>query len=220
MNLLTILGDGSFELPMANAIQKRALLFAVATLLGVPSAFANTQTFQLGGDRLAAKQSMSVESDAEFENFTSTTNKITGVAVFDPKAKRGSAKITVDLSSVQTGISLRDEHMRGEKWFDTTKFPSAVLETTTVKHVSGDKYRVTGKLTIKGVTKTITTDATVRYLPESEGTKAVGLKGNGIQIRTAFNFNLSDFGIVVPDNLKTKVANTQRVRIVVFGQNG
>lgn len=205
---------------MATAIKNRALPLALLALVSAHAAIAQEQTFTVGGEGMANKQVMAVESDAQFENFASTTNQITGQVKFNPQARTGSAKVQVDLSKVDTGIPLRNEHMRSEGWFNTDKFPTATFETTSIKFLSGDKYRVTGKFTVKGVTKTFSTDATVKFLKESEQTKAVGLKGNGVMIRTNFTFKMSDFGIIVPDRIKQKVADKLSVKLVIFGHTG
>lgn len=193
---------------------------ALGALL-VSSAFAQNKTFNIGnGGGMKVAQVFSFDSEAQFENFTGQTHKVSGAINFDPATKKGKGKITVDLGSIDTGIPLRNEHLQGEMWFNTAKFPTAVFETTDVKHKSGDAYTVTGKLTLHGVTKTVKADCTVKYLKESDATKKAMFKGDVLNVKTSFKIKLADFGVMIPDMTKGKVAETITVRLNVFGYTG
>lgn len=199
---------------------KTRILFAAALLLGVAgSAFAQAKTFKVGAGA-STQQLAQVQSDTEFEAFSGRTDKVTGSISFDPTKKTGSATIKVDVASIDTGIALRNEHMRSKGWLDAEGSPEIVFTTTKVAHVSGDKYKVTGKFTMKGVTKTITVNATVKHIKESEATKAARFKGDVLQVRTSFSVKLGDYGIVVPDQAKGKVAETVQISLTVYGQTG
>ena len=78
--------------------------------LAVISAHAAPLTFKIGGGN-PATQVFTVDSEAQFENFTGRTNEISGSVVFDPVKKSGSGKFAVNLSSLDTGIPLRNDHM-------------------------------------------------------------------------------------------------------------
>jgi polyisoprenoid-binding protein YceI len=57
---------------------------------------------------------------------------------------------------VNTGSAQFNEHIQGEGFLDTAKFPTATFKSTTVKFVRGNPATVEGNLTIKGVTKPVT----------------------------------------------------------------
>lgn len=193
---------------------------ALGALLAT-SALAQNQTFKIGNaGGMKVSQVFSFDSDAQFENFTGQTHKVTGSINFDPSTNKGSGKITVDLASIDTGIPLRNEHLQSDMWFNTAKFPNAVFETTEVKHKSGEKYDVTGKLTLHGVTKTIKTECTVKYIKESDATRKAMFMGNVLNIKTTFKIKLADFGVMIPDMAKGKVAETITVKLNVFGYTG
>lgn len=199
---------------------KTRILIASALLLGIAgSAFAQAKTFKIGAGN-ATQQLAQVQSDTEFEAFSGRTDKVTGSISFDPTKKTGSATIKVDAASIDTGIALRNEHMRDKGWLDTAAHPEIIFATTKVTRVSGDKYKVTGKFTMKGVTKTITVNATVKHIKESEATKAARFKGDVLQVRTSFSVKLADYGIQVPAQAKGKVAETVQISLTVYGQTG
>jgi polyisoprenoid-binding protein YceI len=68
----------------------------------------------------------------------------------------------VDAASIDTHIKLRDAHLRSAAFFAVKKYPTIVFESTNVEHVSGQDYKVTGNLTLHGVTQPVTFDVTYR----------------------------------------------------------
>lgn len=64
------------------------------------------------------------------------------------------ARFEVEMASVDTGNGDRDAHLRGEDFFDVEKYPTMVFESKSISG-SGDTYKVTGELTIKGITKPV-----------------------------------------------------------------
>lgn len=193
------------------------ILVPVLVLGMFATSLAAPKKFTLGGEKLAPRQIASVESEADFENFVGRTNKITGTVSFDPAKKTGSGTVVVDLASIDTGIPLRNEHMQGEDWLNTAKHPNGTFRTTAVKSLGGDKYSVKGQFTLRGVTKAVSTTATVRYAKASAATKAAGFSGDAIQVRTSFKIKLSDYGIVISGQAKGKVANVVTISLTTWG---
>ena len=91
---------------------------------------------------------------------TSGFNSTTGTVTLDKVAKTGAVDITIDMKSVDTGYTTFNEHIQGEDFLDTAKYPSATFKSTKV-HFEGDKpVAIDGNLTIKGVTKPVTLKVT------------------------------------------------------------
>ena len=87
---------------------------------------------------------------------TSRFDKTTGKIVLDRAAKTGSVDVVIDAKSVSTGSALFNEHIQGEAFFDTAKYPNITFKSKSVKF-DGDKLTsVEGDLTIKDVTKPVT----------------------------------------------------------------
>ena len=68
----------------------------------------------------------------------------------------------VDAASIDTHNRLRDAHLRSAAFFAIKKYPTMVFHSTKVEQVSGQDYKVTGNLTLHGVTKPVTFDVTYR----------------------------------------------------------
>lgn len=95
-----------------------------------------------------------------FSNQVSRFDKTSGTIVIDRVAKTGSVDVVIDAKSVNTGYALFNEHIQGEDFFDTAKYPTITFKSSSMKF-DGDKLSsVEGELTIKGVTKSVTLTVT------------------------------------------------------------
>jgi polyisoprenoid-binding protein YceI len=87
--------------------------------------------------------------------------KFGGQLEFDPdNPEAAKVQVTIEPASVDTADSQRDGHLRSADFFDVEKFPTASFKSTRVEDLGGDKYRISGDLTIRGVTKPLSFDAT------------------------------------------------------------
>jgi polyisoprenoid-binding protein YceI len=64
----------------------------------------------------------------------------------------------VDAASINTHNRLRDTHLRSNAFFAVKKYPTIAFRSTRVEHTGGNTYKVTGNLTLLGVTKPVTFD--------------------------------------------------------------
>lgn len=86
-------------------------------------------------------------------------NKTTGKITLDTAGKKGSAEITIDAASVDTGLDKLEVHLRGEDFFNVAKFPTITFKGDKFTF-EGDKVKtVAGNLTMLGVTKPVTLTA-------------------------------------------------------------
>jgi polyisoprenoid-binding protein YceI len=86
-------------------------------------------------------------------------NKTSGRITLDAAAKKGSAEITIDTASIDTGFDKLEEHLRGEDFFNVAKFPTITFKGDKFTF-EGDKVKsVAGNLTILGVTRPVTLTA-------------------------------------------------------------
>ncbi len=92
---------------------------------------------------------MGVSMNGKFKKFSAQLS-------FDPaKLPAAKASLDVDLNSIDAGSSEADEEVLGKQWFNIKAFPTARFESSGFKALGGNRYEVTGKLTIKGKTQTI-----------------------------------------------------------------
>lgn len=70
-----------------------------------------------------------------------------------------SAELTVEMKSIDTAVTDRDNHLRSADFFDVERFPTMVFKAKRVEKVSGDDFRLVGDLTIRDVTKEVSLEA-------------------------------------------------------------
>ena len=103
----------------------------------------------------AVSKQMNVPTGGVFKKFSAQVK-------FDPaKAAQGSAQVTIDIASYDLGDKMYNDQVAGKDWFDAKAYPQATFVSTAIAPAGGNKYNVTGKLTIKGKTETLTVPVTV-----------------------------------------------------------
>ena len=86
-------------------------------------------------------------------------NEFDGSGHFDTENPTSSnLQLTIKAASIDTRNADRDGHLRSNDFFDMETYPEITLASTAVEQVDSENYRVTGDLTIKGVTKPVTID--------------------------------------------------------------
>jgi polyisoprenoid-binding protein YceI len=94
-------------------------------------------------------QQMGVAMEGKF-------NKFSAQVTFDPaKLANAQARIDIDLASIDAGSAEANDEVPGKLWFNAKTYPSASFVSSGVKSLGGKRYEVTGKLTIKGVTRDV-----------------------------------------------------------------
>lgn len=111
---------------------------------------------------------------------------------------------TIDASSVNTGIEMRDDHLRSADFFETAKYQDIKFVSTSVKKAGKNNYKLNGNLTIKGITKPVTFDLVYGGLlkDDGQGNQKVGFQATTTVDRTAFNINYDPTGMGVAKDVK------------------
>jgi polyisoprenoid-binding protein YceI len=81
-----------------------------------------------------------------------------GAVRVDDQIERSSIDVTIDMASVESGSTARDEHLRSSDLFDVTAFPTASFRSTSILVTSPAGGHIDGELTIKGVTRPVRLD--------------------------------------------------------------
>jgi polyisoprenoid-binding protein YceI len=127
---------------------------------------------------------------------------------FDPKNMAGSkAVVSVDLASVATGDSDRDQTLPTDDWFNTAKFPKATFTTSSIKDLGGGKYQAVGILNLKGVSRPVTLPFTLAITGDT-----ARMNGSVVLNRTQFKVGEGQFSTAetVPFEVTVNVAVTAK----------
>lgn len=131
-----------------------------------------------------------------------------GTLKLDGSNPGGSAvSIDVRIASVDTGIADRDGHLVSGDFFDAEKFPLMTFRSTSAEQLGGDRYRVTGDLTIKDVTRPLAIDLEFNgSATDVYGNERVGFEGGTEILRSdwglTWNAALETGGVMVSDKVK------------------
>lgn len=186
---------------------------SLAALVGLTAAAASATDFEI---MTAPVSTATYTSDADLETISGTSVQVSGTIATDLKdPSKTSGTITIPVTSLVSGVAMRDEHMAGENWLNAAKFPNITFAIESLK-LKGDSKTLangtsvqadaTGDFTLHGVTKTITIPVRASYREVPAG-QVYGLEGNLLRIETNFSIKLSDYGVNIPAPLTAKVAN-------------
>jgi polyisoprenoid-binding protein YceI len=88
-----------------------------------------------------------------------TFTKLSGTVRYDPAdTKNNSVEVTIEAASVDSRVEMRDNDLRSDHFFDVQKYPTIAFRSTKVESAGTDKLKITGDLTIRGITKPVTLD--------------------------------------------------------------
>lgn len=113
----------------------------------------------------------------------------TGTVVLDKEAKDAKVDVTIDMTSVSTGSDAFNDHIQGEDFLDTAKYPTATFKSTKVVFDGDKPVSIEGELTIKDVTKPVTLTVTSFFNGPHPMLKkdAIGADATAVISRTEFN---------------------------------
>ena len=115
----------------------------------------------------------------------------TGKATGDPTAPdKGAIEVTIDATSIDTANAKRDEHLKSPDFLDVAKFPTITFKSKKIAAAGQGKVKLTGDLTLHGVTKEVTLDVEGPSTPIK--TQQGGLKAGASATTT---INRKDFGL-------------------------
>jgi polyisoprenoid-binding protein YceI len=124
-----------------------------------------------------ARHAMVTKVRGQFTDFSGT------LYLDEADPTRSTAEVTVQMGSVETGQPQRDDHLRNSDFFDVETHPTMTFRSTAAERTGRDSYRLTGDLTIKGVTRPVTLDVEYNGLVRDP----FGNDRAGFEARTTIN---------------------------------
>lgn len=197
------------------------LVVAVSLAQGFKVKASGEKTFNFEDKK--GRNQASFFSTTPLEDITGVSNAVKGKITFnvaDIKTLKGS--ISIPVSSLKTGIELRDEHMKSKNWMDAENYPDVtflIKNVSDVKIEADNKMQIkaTGDFTAHGVTKEIVVPVTLIYLDESEQTSQRA-PGDLLGVQTTFKIVLSDYDV---ENMIVgqKVADDIEINVNIVGSS-
>ncbi|MEP7185073.1 MAG: YceI family protein [Rhodanobacter sp.] len=126
-----------------------------------------------------------------FSNPTADFGLGEGTLVFDEQhPAKSSVEVTLPMSGLDTHVPALDEHLKKADFFDADKYPMVSFKSTRVQALGDHKFKVTGDLTVHGVTKPVVLDATLNKVGAHPMSKA-----QSIGFDATASIKRSDFGV-------------------------
>jgi len=189
---------------MDQLLSRTTISATLAAVLAV-SAAATTTTWQIDPQHTAAgfavKHLMISTVRGQFKGVTGTVNWE------DQDISKSTVDITIDANTVDTSEPKRDADLKSDKFFDVAKYPTITFKSKKIEQVSAGKLKITGDLTIRGVTKEVALDVEGPTPPVKDpwGNTRVAAnattKVNRQDFGVKWNANMDGGGVVVGDDV-------------------
>lgn len=184
---------------------KKQILAAALTL----SSFAFASTWEIDTAHAAANFSV---KHMMVSTVKGNLGDVTGKIELDDKdLTKSTIEASIDVKGLNTKQVKRDEHLRSADFFDVEKFPAITFKSTKIQKEKGTKVKVTGDLTMHGVTKSVVLDGELSAEAANPwtGAKTRGFSGSAKLNRKDFglvwNKPLEAGGLLVGDEVKVEI---------------
>jgi polyisoprenoid-binding protein YceI len=173
-------------------MKKWLIAVGMAATLGVCTRSAQIVTWQLDPNHSNAQF---VVRHLGISNVQGEFTKVTGTVQLDEQdISKSSVVASIDLSSVDTRVQKRDDDLKSEHFFDVAKYPVMSFQSTKISKTGDGTAKMTGNLTLHGVTKEVTFDVT----GPSKAIQAMGGTRRGASATA--QINRQDFGLTYMSN--------------------
>lgn len=159
--------------------------------------------------------------DAPLESMSGTANGVSGTVLFDPaNPSATTGKIIVAADSLRLPNARMQEHLHSAQWLDVAKYPEIsfeIVKFSNVKTNGGETTAdVTGKFSLRGLTKEITIPVKISHLPDALSRRQPNAKGDLLVVRANFVITREDYGIQPGQRLDT-VGNEIKLTLAIAG---
>lgn len=170
----------------------RFLTFLCILTVLAGSACAQVQTWSIDPNHTAAQFSV---RHMGISTVRGAFTKVSGTAQYDPSnPSKVSVDATIEAASVDTRVSMRDDDLRSDHYFEVAKYPTITFKSKSVQAAGTGKLKITGDLTIHGTTKEVVLDVDGPSAPvkDPRGNQHVGASAST-------TINRKDFGVGGPN---------------------
>lgn len=173
-------------------------------LLASQPALAATTSYELDPNHTEVRFSW---NHFGYSNPSGSFNELKGTLVFDDiDPANSSVTVTIPVASINTRVADLDAHLQRDDFLDVAQFPDITFNSATVEPGAGDNaYRIHGDLTIHGVTRSVTLDATLNKRGEHPMNKAPTIGFDATTIIKRSDFGVGKYAPMVSDELKVSI---------------
>ena len=193
---------------MGHSLARIAITAGLAAVCSLPAPAA-TSTWQIDPMHSAAQFSV---RHLAISSVRGGFSNVKGTVSFDDKdVGKSTVDVTIDVSTVDTREPDRDKDLRSDKFFDVAQYPTMTFKSKKVEQVAAGKLKVTGDLTIRGVTKEVVLDVEGPTAPVKDpwGNQRAAVnattKINRQDFGVKWNATMDNGGVVVGDEVSITI---------------
>jgi polyisoprenoid-binding protein YceI len=194
---------------MGHILHRAFITATIAGVLSLPAAADTATLWKIDPAHTAAqfavKHLMISTVRGNFRNVNGTINWN------ESDVTKSTVNVTIDASTVDTGEQPRDKDLKSDKFFDTADYPTLTFKSTKVEQAGSGKLKVTGDLTIRGVTKQVVLDvdgpsASVKDpWGNTRSALSASTKINRQDFGVKWNASIDGGGVVVGDDVNITI---------------
>jgi polyisoprenoid-binding protein YceI len=180
----------------------RCLLLPTVVLLG-SSLVTATDTWQIDPNHTAAHFAV---QHLGISTIRGEFTKISGTAQYDPAdITKLVVDVTIDATSENTNLEMRDRDVRGPNLLDVQRFPTVTFKSKQVETVGQEKLKITGDLTLHGVTKTVVLDVDGPNGPINDPRGGAHMGASGTTTISRKDFSIEGYPKLVGDQVQITI---------------
>ncbi|MET0583140.1 MAG: YceI family protein [Pseudoxanthomonas sp.] len=181
----------------------RKTLLVAALFAFAGSAFAAPVTYKIDPNHTNVIASW---SHFGFSNPSINFGNADGTIVYDAdKVSASSVQVTLPLTGLSALAADFYDHLTSADWFDAAKYPAATFKSTKVEAAGEGKLKVTGDLTVKGVTKPVVLDVTLNKAAEQPMAKRAAIGFDATAKVKRSDFGLGNYAPNVSDEVSLRI---------------
>lgn len=182
---------------------KRILLAAALGLAFAGTASAAAVTYKIDPNHTDVVASW---SHFGFSNPIAHFGKVDGSITYDPaKPEASSVSVTIPLDGLNSHVPDFDEHLKSADFFDAAKYPNITFKSTKVEAAGTGKLKVTGDLTVHGVTKPSVLNVTINKIGEQPMAKRAAAGFEATTTLKRSEFGIGKYAPNVSDEVKIHI---------------
>lgn len=147
-----------------------------------------------------------------FSNPTIHFGQVEGTVTYDPdNVEASSVQVSIPLAGMDSGVEAFNDHLRTADFFDIAQHPEVTFRSTSVKPLGANRMRVTGDLTMHGITRPVDLAVTVNGVGThpATGQPAAGFDAEATILRS--DFGLDMYAPTVSDEVKLRITTETTV---------
>lgn len=181
----------------------RKTLIAAALFAFAGAAFAAPVTYKLDPGHTNVLASW---NHFGYSNPSINFGQVDGTLVYDAdQVSASSVQVTLPLTGLSALADQFYDHLISDKWFDAAKYPAATFKSTRVEAAGEGKLKVTGDLTIKGITKPVVLDVTLNKAGEHPMKKVPAIGFDAAATVKRSDFGVGAYAPMVSDEVALKI---------------